>query len=172
MTFRLGDVVQINTNFRNGPISGDRVGGYAHRTVTLRPDDTATVTRAGNMMALVRVEGQGSIWVENAYLQLAGLTAAGRRRGTPPEGGISPDDPNLQWLWDDISEYAEKSDYCNVFDKILRDLGLPPRKRKFAAVGDLNGLSVTAQIMAANQREANEELARRISAALAEVVSA
>lgn len=121
---------------------------------------------------MVRVNDEGTIWIPNAYLQLAGISAEGRRRGTPPEGGIAADDPRIEWLWDDISEYAERSQYCGTFDTILRDLHLPPRKRKFAALGEIGGLQITAQVMAKNQREANEELARRIAALTSEAVEA
>lgn len=175
MTFNAGDQVTLNPDTRANSVSGDRVGGaYHHRTITFRPGMTGTVSRSGTGSSLVRVDNEGSIWIANEWLQLAGVSITGRRRGTPPEGMIAPDDPRLEWMWDDISEYAQDSQYCDVFDKVLRELHLPPRKRKFHAVGDLNGLNITAQIMAKNQREANEELARRLSAALstAEAVEA
>jgi hypothetical protein len=81
-----------------------------------------------------------------------------RRLGKKPEGDefIDIDHPGIQWLWDDMGEYADKQGYCSQYDALCVKLGIPGRPRDFSVTTVINGLSLSTTVKARSQKEANE----------------
>lgn len=162
MRFNLGDSVMPIRQISDVPINW-------MRSATVEQGEVGVITRDYSLRPLVRFEHLGfSMHISSDDLQYAdpALQPAGgkRRLGTPPEGGISPADPALQWLWDDISEYANDKHWCSEYDRLLRSLGLPPRKQTYNATKNLGGgMVVSARIMASSLTEANQILADRLA---------
>lgn len=169
-------------------VYGERVGGegnyYGGNTRRAAPEgSTGTVTRTGTTSVLVRfdTDSEGrpfdtpfSIWVREFRLAIDGSVPRVRRLGEKPEGDefLDPHDPRLEWLWDDVSAFAAKSQYCDVFDGILKQLNLPPRKQSYKAKGTLgNDIEVSADIIARSQQEANEILAERLAERIKEATT-
>lgn len=183
MDFSKGDRVVTTID-----VYGERIGGdggyYGGNTRRGAPEGSAgTITRTGTASALVRfdtdAEGETirtpfSIWVNVGHLAIDGSVPRKRRLGEKPEGDefLDPNDPRLAWFWDDVSTYAAKSAYCSVFDQILRELHLPPRKQQWRAKGTIgDDIEVFADIVAVSQKEANEILAARLAERVKEIVS-
>lgn len=82
-----------------------------------------------------------------------------RKLGEPPEGGISPDDPRLAWLWEDAAKVANRSGYCGYYDRIAGELNIPGRKRAVSVSLKHNGIQITATVQARSRKEA-ERLVR------------
>jgi len=88
-----------------------------------------------------------------------------RPLGEVPEGGISADDPRLDWLWEDAERVANISGFCREYDKLLKTLNLPGRLRTHTvkmATGD--GIEVVAQVKARSMRQAEERLRQQMNA--------
>lgn len=68
---------------------------------------------------------------------------------------IGTDHPGIQWLWEDLADFATEQGYCSQFDALAAKLGLPGRPRDFVVnhrVGDIN---ITSTVKARSQAEAN-----------------
>jgi hypothetical protein len=163
-----------------------RVGDRLELTRTTRLDGPQIYGRDylnGTVFEVIRVYGQSVhtrpiglrnnqiVILRDHHTERLRVLAAGeqakksRAYGTMPEGVeglIDPRDPGLQWFWDDVSAYAEESSYCSVFDTVLKELGLPPRKTMHTATINHKGLDLTARIMARTQEEANELLKKQL----------
>lgn len=89
-----------------------------------------------------------------------------RRLGTKPEGEefIDVDDPRIQWIWNDLGEYADRKNWCPQYDELCRDVGVPGRPRDFNVTRTLNGIQIRASIKARSQAEANNLFAQAMSA--------
>lgn len=84
-----------------------------------------------------------------------------RPLGVVPEGSISPDDPRLDYLWEDAERVANMSGFCVEYDHLLKALNLPGRMRTHTvklATGD--GIEIVAKIRARSMRQAEERLRR------------
>lgn len=78
-----------------------------------------------------------------------------RKLGEKPEGDhIDIDDPRIQWIWDDAGAYATKRNYCNVYDQIADELGIPGRVRDFTVSRKLGSLTVSGKFKARSKKEA------------------
>lgn len=159
-------------------VGGESVGSYSsYRNV---PAGTVgVITRVATTSVVVRFEDYAaepfSIWVNIAYLNATDRVARGdgrRKLGTKPEGDeyLSPNDPRLEWFWDDVSTIANASSYCNEFDLVIRKLGLPPRKREYTARGNLGSFELTRTYLARSQADANKMLADDLEKDLAALV--
>lgn len=168
-------VLEDGTQIRQGSFVGvrnpyDATDIYYSVTRELTPDMTLVVTRVSSWSVLVRLDNSYSFWVPRSNLEGRAADGSGktyRPLGTKPEGDeyLDPRDPRLDWFWDDVYKYAERSRYCGEFDSILKALKLPARPQEFRVNRNLdNGLSINAVIRARSAEEAEAELGRRISA--------
>lgn len=69
---------------------------------------------------------------------------------------IGYDHPGIQWLWNDMGQYATEKGYCPQYDALCAKLGIPGRPRDFTVRSTIKGLTLTTTIQARSQREANE----------------
>ena len=76
-----------------------------------------------------------------------------------PEGSIAPDDERLSYLWDRAAVIAERRGFCEEYDSICEELGIPGRLRTFTVKLKKNSLDLTIKLEAHSQKEA-ESLAR------------
>ncbi len=132
--FRRGDTAEITT-VRKHTITVKGTGGYSYnvpRTALATPN--------------------GEVWSEPAKTP----KPKARKLGEVPEGGISPDDPGLAWLWEDAAKLASRSGYCNYYDRIADELNIPGRKRDVSVEMKVNGVTITATVQARSRKEAEE----------------
>ena len=85
-----------------------------------------------------------------------------RKLGTPPEGAISPDDPGIQWLFEDMAKLANSSGYCRQYDDLADRLNIPGRVRDIHVALAVDGLSLTATVKARSRKEAEEMVKAKI----------
>lgn len=85
-----------------------------------------------------------------------------RAIGEVPEGGISPDDPGLAWLWEDAERVANSSNYCYQYDHMANKLGIPGRLRDIAVTLKVNGLEVTSTVKARSTKEAEAKVREKL----------
>jgi hypothetical protein len=143
-TFRVGDRVT--------PLQGMDVDiPNSYRRFHLEPGQVATVTRVGTVKVAVRSGGH-SVWVYMDELELSTT----RELGTVPEGGISPDDPGLAWLWEDAAQAAEYAGFCAAYDNLCDLLGVPGRMRKFKVEREIEGITATFSLEAHSRTEAEK----------------
>jgi len=81
-----------------------------------------------------------------------------RRLGEVPEGAISPDDPRIEWLWNDAARLAERMNHCSEYDRMCDLLGIPGRERKIGVALDVDGIKVKADVIARSKGEAERKL--------------
>lgn len=154
-------------------VAGDTIGGnYSGTWQRVAPGTPGRVTRVGTNSVVVRWYPENrdpfSFWVDTTLLEDREdfeATAAPKRRklGHKPEGDeyLDPRDPRLEWFWDDVTEYTQPR-YCGTLDEILKGLDLPARKQKFNVTADLNGMTISGQVLARTQAEASKKFADSI----------
>lgn len=89
-----------------------------------------------------------------------------RQVGVAPDGAIDPDHPGLAWLWEDAARLADRYGYCEIFDKITDELGVPGRERAFR-IPMLNedGIRITATVSARSRVQAERKIRERMVSA-------
>ena len=160
-------------------IYGESIGGYGGARMSVEEGTRGRVTREGTNSSLVRwyptnqygdARGAFSMWADNTLIEAVdGLPQPEQRKlGQKPEGDeyLDPRDPRLDWFWDDVSRLAPRTQYCDTFDRILSQLGLPPRKKEFTARAKLDGFTVTGTVMARTQAEADQMFQAQVDAAI------
>ncbi|UDL16291.1 hypothetical protein SEA_ZOOMAN_320 [Microbacterium phage Zooman] len=88
-----------------------------------------------------------------------------RKIGEVPEGGISPDDPRLAWLWEDAAKFADRNGYCSYYDRIADGLNIPGRPRDITVSIKVNGLDIAATVRARSRREAEDQVKSKLATA-------
>ena len=73
-----------------------------------------------------------------------------------PEGYIAPDDERLSYLWDRAAAIAERRGFCEDYDSICEELGIPGRLRTFTVKVFGNCIDLSAKVEARCQKEADE----------------
>jgi hypothetical protein len=120
------------------------------------------ITRIGTQSVIVRSQDV-SIWVELHDLDLTGRSVSGsgpaRKLGTKPEDTeeqafIGIDDPGVQWIWDDLAEYAQRQSWCSQYDQLAAAVNIPGRPRNFTVRAMVNGNIITMQPRARSANEA------------------
>ena len=91
-----------------------------------------------------------------------------RRLGQKPEDTedmqyIGIDHPGIQWLFDDMGAYATEKRYCSEYDALTARLGIPGRPREFNVSQVVDGLTLSATVLARSMAEASEILAQKIA---------
>lgn len=79
-----------------------------------------------------------------------------RRLGEVPEGGISPNDPGLKWLWEDAAKLAKEEGYCGAYDTLCAKLGIPGRPKNYTANITVGNVRMTGKYLCHSKEEALE----------------
>lgn len=148
-----GDRVKVNAHVNAWSSSGNHC--------TLRIDTVGTVTRVGRFKMLVRFNAADSIWVENIWLDHVNEFSVTLEA---PEGGIAIDDPRIDWIWRKIAAYASYRGYCDEFDSLCDDLGIPGREREFTVEHTIGGYAVKSRVTARSQVEADAKFKEALDA--------
>lgn len=86
-----------------------------------------------------------------------------RKLGTKPEDTpelthIGTDHPGIQWLFQDMAQFADNKGWCSTYDDLAIELGIPPREHEYDVSHTHNGIMVYATIRAVNEETAQEKL--------------
>lgn len=147
------------------PVS--QFGGY-QTVYTLRPNDTLRVTRVFSMdngTVIVRAEtGRGagySFQIHRSQLQFTSDVPVRRLRGVKPDDTpemtyIGIDHPGIQWLWDDLGDYANDQSWCHQYDDLAEAIGIPGRKENFNVSVTRGGVIFQATVRARSEEQAQE----------------
>ena len=119
------------------------------------PDTYYRVTRVYSKR--IQVTGRETFTIDKSSIaENAGET---KPETHVPEGSIAPDDERLSYLWDRAAVIAERRGFCEEYDSICEELGIPGRLRTFTVKLKKNSLYLTIKLEAHSQKEA-ESLAR------------
>lgn len=132
---------------------GSLVRGYGTQPYRAGDEFTVTSTR-GDHLNLRPLAGGLIIRLDPAKVRLVE-----RQIGEVPPGAITPEDPRIQWLFEDAERLARRMGLCSDFDKITDALGVPGRERTFTVqVASAAGVEVTAKVTARSQHLAEIRL--------------
>ena len=138
--------------------------GSAHRVrgngrISYRAGDELEITSVFSHLLNVRHAGGGSVFQIPAD-QVRPVT---RKIGEIPDGGISPEDPRIAWLFDDAARMADRLGLCADFDRICDAIGAPGRVRTFnITVMSGTGIEVTAKVEARSRRLAERRVREQL----------
>lgn len=133
--------------------AGERASGRGR--VTYRKGDELTITAVFSNHLNVRHAGGGPVF----RITRPRVRPLPRMIGEVPEGGIPPEHPGMQWLFDDAARMAERLGLCHDYDRICDALGIPGRVRTFTVdVFSAEGIKVTAKVEARSQRLAEQRV--------------
>ena len=159
---RVGDTITVQSGtYRRAP------GNARFFQVTVRDDLPITVTRApddGFLLARGYLLGGGSGLASIEVPMASVLTRNGERfqeEGAPRLLGVKPEDtddmayigvdhPGIQWLFEDMANFATNSNWCSEYERLASFLGIPGRKWTVSAVSS-TGIQVTAEITAMDE---------------------
>ena len=118
------------------------------------------VSRVGRFKSLIRFNGTASYWIDNVFLDRANDTIAKKAS----DGEIAIDDPRIDWIWRMVADYANRVGYCNEFDSICEELGIPGREREFNVQHTIGGYAVRSRVTARSQVEADAKFKEALDA--------
>lgn len=174
--FQKGQTITFANNYPDA----QRAGGWGHARNFLR-GHSAQVTTVRRNTITVRVENPNGDYGESKYLSYnvprSVLEAPNgeawneeekpkpRKIGEVPEGGISPDDPGLAWLWEDAAKVASNSGYCGLYDDIVDKLNIPGRMRDIRISLKIDGVTIDAIVKARSRKEAEAKIKEKLKIA-------
>lgn len=153
--FKVGDLVRVTSAARYSRISEY---GADHLTPQIELEVRRVLAKSLRVMRTYNGGMTASYWIPRTELALIHVDPNApkpRQLGEVPEGGISPDDPRLAWLWEDAAKVASASFYCDEYDKIADKLGIPERVRTFKVSRTVNDLTVSGSFSARSKKEAD-----------------
>lgn len=111
--------------------------------------------------------GRGSILSVNGSNTEAAATH--RSPGTKPEDTdeityIGIDHPGIQWLWEDMADYARGKRWCDEYETLAAYLGIPGRQEDWDVHVYRGGVRISATIRARSEAQATAELGRLLAA--------
>lgn len=160
----------------NQQIYCEQVGGGGTLSFWVSPGEEGRITRLGRFSHLVRWSTptqERSAWAPRHALdylddsEVLPHSPTKRPMGQKPEDTedmtyIGTDHPGIQWLWDDMSRYASRKNWCGDYDRLVAELGIPGRKQRFNVFREVAINGVRARlgrgVMARSQEEAEAEL--------------
>jgi hypothetical protein len=135
------------------PGSGTWARGYGR--AGFREGEELLVTSVGASHLNVRRAAGGNVFRVRPD-QMRPVT---RPLGQVPEGGISPDDPRIAWIFEDAARLADRLGLCADFDRVADGLGIPGRMRIFTITFEpTEGVKLTAKVEARSRRQAEAKL--------------
>lgn len=155
----VGDIITVNPDTRY-----DRAGdSYPRRLEVGSIHLRVTRVYTDKVMARGPLLGAGEeasvyVWRQDIVTVNEGGTV--RKLGLKPEDTpemthIAIDDPRIQWLFDDMAEFATRQRYCSQYDQLCAQLGIPGRKRKFTGNTVIGGVTFRGDVEARSQEEAD-----------------
>lgn len=152
---RVGDRITVFPGYY------DRPGQYGGNIRLFDGRASLRVTRvfADRVLARGRIFGhseQGSVWVPKRSILTVNDTPnadAPRRLGVKPEDTdevthLPLDHPGIQWIFRDMAAFADGKRWCNEYDNLADELGIPGRDRDFDIEIERGGITFTATVYA------------------------
>ena len=137
--------------------SGYRARGNGR--VSYRAGEELQITSVYSHTLNVRAAGGGPVFQITADR----VRPVPRMIGVIPDGGISPEDPRIAWLFEDAARMADRLGLCADFDRICDALGAPGRLRTFnITVMSGAGIEVTAKVEARSRRLAEQRVREQL----------
>lgn len=131
---------------------GSRMRGYG--SINFAAGDELHITSVSGEYLNVRKPG-GLVF----RIHRSKVTKQERPLGEIPEGGISPDDPRIQWLFEDAGRMANRLGLCKDYDRMCEALGVPGRVRNFTVkVAVADGIEITAKVQARSKVQAERRI--------------
>lgn len=128
--------------------------------ITYRAGEELEITSVYATHLNVRAAGGGAVFQIPTHL----VRPVPRMIGEIPEGGITPEDPRLAWLFEDASRMADRLGLCSDYDRLCDALGIPGRMRTFSiTVMSGNGIEVTAKVQARSRRLAEQRVREQLA---------
>lgn len=147
-TFEKGDYVVARASG-----TGAWARGYGRAGFTA--GEELLVTSVGQAHLNVRRAGGGNVF----RVGLNQVRPVTRPLGQVPEGGISPEDPRIAWIFEDAVRLADRLGLCSDFDRVADGLGIPGRMRTFTITFEpTEGVKLTAKVEARSRRQAEAKL--------------
>lgn len=154
--------MQVGDQFTlTADVTARRADGYGGRTfhsgmiVRVTRVNTDTVMIRGHFPGRGEFSGLAYIDQLSRSVEVDPNAPKARSLGDVPEGGISPDDPHLKWLWEDAAKLAQQRGYCQQYDALCNALGIPGRPRNRKVTITIGKVKMTGSFMATSAVEAN-----------------
>lgn len=148
MTVATGDELEFDADGRH-----EYVRRYG--MVRVKKGDLFVVTSKAEGRLWGRHQGQSYV----IAVEYGQVSYPSRSLGEVPEGMIDPEDPRLQWLWEDAGKLATRLDLCSDYDRLTEALGIPGRMRVWTIEFEsVDGVQLTAKVEARSKRQAAEKL--------------
>jgi hypothetical protein len=117
-------------------------------------------------------DGEKALAAFREQLRRAARTPGQKPEDTDEQVYIGIDHPGIQWIWDDLAQYAAGKHWCRQYDELAATLGIPGRKRMFSVSTKFGIYVLTGQVEARSQTEADrlfrKEAVKTLREALAE----
>lgn len=140
--------------------SGYRARGTGR--VSYRSGQELEITSVYSNALNVRAAGGGPVF----QIPTDRVRRVTRMIGEIPDGGISPEDPRIAWLFEDAARMADRLGICADFDRICDAIGAPGRVRTFSiSVMSGEGIEVTAKVEARSRRLAEQRVREQLTPA-------
>lgn len=154
MSFQKGDFVVAT---KSG--AGDKVSGYGR--VSYEQGDELEITVVYPDRLNVRSLSGGNVF----RISLDRVRPVPRMVGELPEGGMPPEDPRIQWIFEDAGRMADRLGLCRDYDRLCDAIGIPGRVRNFTiTIISESGLKVSAEVAARSKRLAEQIVRERFAA--------
>lgn len=162
---RVGDIIQVK------PATYQRAANAYPYTFVLVGTEDLLVTRVTANTVIARglvPGGRGQrvsirVWHEDIVRCNGERTAhAGpvvRRIGVKPDDTptmtyIGLDHPGIQWVWEDMAKFADEHGYCETYDELADEFGIPGRGEEFEINLTRNGINFTISIQGQDYQDA------------------
>jgi hypothetical protein len=146
--------------------SGSGVLARGYGRVSYRAGEEVVITSIMSHGRLLNVRSAGG----GPVFRIPGseVRPVPRMIGEIPEGGITPEDPRIAWLFEDAGRMADRLGLCKDYDRLCDALGIPGRLRTFTiTILSTDGIEVTAKVQARSKRlaeiQVREQLGRTVA---------
>jgi hypothetical protein len=159
MSFNVGDVVEFTTDYSD----------YAINTSLWVVVDKGSIGKVVKIFKTrIHVEGIEGKDVRvltvpldsdggSYYLQKSDAEYVRPRQfGEVPDGGLSPSDPRLDWLWEDANALAKEWGLCSDYQNMVKALGIPGPIRSISVSREIDGFKVSRKYKARSKEEAEK----------------
>lgn len=86
-----------------------------------------------------------------------------------PFNYIGLDDPGIQWLFEDMGKFADGKHWCELYDELALQLGIPGRPQEWDVELEIGDMLITASSIEATSLAAATDIVRsRLAASLNE----
>lgn len=166
---KVGDVITVDNIIyprASGNSWPERIAVAEGTKLEVTRVHTGTLTAKGPInrgsIASIRIT-HGRVRTVNGLDRVTGLApVVPRKLGEKPADTasmtyIGVDHPGIQWLFDDMGQFADEQDWCSQYDDLCDELGIPNRGELFDVEADVNGVVVSAEFRGQNYGDAKEK---------------